>query len=295
MAARFTGRTRAKDSDRDATCALLDAAHSEGQLSMVEHQERIAAAMAATTLGDLDDLTADLQHNAGPRAEQERRRPHRTRNLVIAGAAAVVGLGVLGTLVFSGSRDDAPPEDHPLAATPEVLIPPPVTTGAVPAVDEPPPLVLNLPRYMNTVEGMTGLLEEIRTRFGSTMGYELAFNPGRAYLAVPDPTGEKRLLYTFQGGWGEPSSRARSDGDDLTDLAAFDVPAAVAAWNAAPATLGIAPTDVMDTYLDVDHVSGPDGGPGGLELLVRVSTDGGTNGYIYLDPAGTVLRIEKPS
>lgn len=262
---------------------------------MVEHQERITAAMAATTLGELDDLTADLQHSPGPGVEQERERPRRTRNLAVAGAAAAIGLGVVGALVFSGSRDDAPPADHPLAAAPEVLIPPPVTTGATPAVDEPPPLVLNLPRYMNTVEGMTGLLQEMRTRFGSTMGYELAFNPGRAYLAVPDPTGEKRLLYTFQGGWGEPSSRARSDGDDLTDLAAFDIPAAIAAWNGAPATLGIAPADVADTYLDVDHVAGPGGGPGALELLVRVSTDSGTNGYVYLDPAGTVLRVEMPS
>ena len=93
----------------------------------------------------------------------------------------------------------------------------------------------------------------------------------------------------IRGGWDEPSSTSRSDTDQLTDLSAFDIPAAIAAWQAAPATLGIAPDAVSDTYLDIDQVDGS------LELLIRVSTDAGTNGYVYLDPAGTVLRIEKPS
>lgn len=261
---------------------------------MAEHQQRIASALRAGTLGELDALTADLQHDAEPRPAADRGQPRRPGKLVIAGVLAVVGLGVLGALVFSGSQD-AGPAEQPVAAAPEVLIPPAVTTGAVPTVDEPPPLVLNVPRYMNTVEGMSGLLEEIRKRFGTTMGYELAFNPNRAYLAVPDPAGERRLLYTFQGGWDEPSSRTRSDTDELVDLAAFDVPAAIAAWQGAPATLGIPPDDVSDTYLDVDHVRTDDGGPGALELLIRVSTDAGTNGYIYLDPAGRVLRVENPS
>ncbi|MGW0160247.1 DUF1707 SHOCT-like domain-containing protein [Mycobacterium sp. NPDC003323] len=294
MAARLTGRTRAKDSDREATCKLLDAAHSEGQLSMAEHQQRVAAALQATTLGELDALLVDLQRNAAYWPEPERStRPQRRRIIAGAGAAVIVGMGVIAAVAFSGS-DEAVPAEQPVAS-PEVLVPPAVIRGPETLPADPPPLVLNVPRYMNTVEGMTGMLEEIRKRFGSTMGYELAFDPERAYLAVPDTANEQRLLYTFRGGWDEPSSRPRSDTDQVVDLAAFDIPAAIAAWQGAPATLGIAPADVSDTYLDVDHVTGPDGGAGALELLIRVSTDAGTNGYIYLDPAGNVLRVENPS
>jgi Domain of unknown function (DUF1707) len=45
--------TRAKDSDRNNTCQVLDTALSEGQLSMEEHRQRVSAATNATTLGEL--------------------------------------------------------------------------------------------------------------------------------------------------------------------------------------------------------------------------------------------------
>ncbi|WP_199174370.1 DUF1707 SHOCT-like domain-containing protein, partial [Roseateles chitinivorans] len=56
--------TRAKDSDRNDTCKVLDSAMAEGQLSMEEHRDRLSAAMKATTLGELADLVADLQNEA---------------------------------------------------------------------------------------------------------------------------------------------------------------------------------------------------------------------------------------
>jgi hypothetical protein len=123
----------------------------------------------------------------------------------------------------------------------------------------------------------------------------LAFRPEQAFLALPDPANDQRkLLYTYRGGWGSPSDSARSDTDDLVDLGAFDVGATVAAWRSAPATLQIAPDDVEDTYLDIDHIRAP-GGPGALETLIRVTTKSGLNGYVYLDPAGALIRVENPS
>ncbi|MCV7084268.1 DUF1707 domain-containing protein, partial [Mycolicibacter hiberniae] len=41
--------TRAKDSDRDATCKALDAAFGDGQISSEEHRQRIAVATRAQT------------------------------------------------------------------------------------------------------------------------------------------------------------------------------------------------------------------------------------------------------
>ena len=58
---RQTPSTRAKDSDRNDICKVLDTAMAEGQLSMAEHRDRVSAATNATTLGALRELVSDLQ------------------------------------------------------------------------------------------------------------------------------------------------------------------------------------------------------------------------------------------
>jgi hypothetical protein len=186
----------------------------------------------------------------------------------------------------SSSTTEAP-ETHALAASTTAEEPEPLP-------EDPPPVVLVPPRELHTAEGMTRVIDEIRKRFGDTTGYELAITPDEAILARPDPTDDRaKLIYTFRGGWGDPSTRTRSDTDDVADLGAFDVPAAAAALATAPETLHIAPADVSDTFIDVDHVAEPPG-PGGLELLVKVTTTSGANGFIYLDGAGNIKRVEYP-
>jgi hypothetical protein len=51
---------RASDADRDAVADLLRGAHADGRLTVEELYERLDAALAARTLGDLAPLTADL-------------------------------------------------------------------------------------------------------------------------------------------------------------------------------------------------------------------------------------------
>jgi hypothetical protein len=51
---------RASDADRDRTAAVLGNALAVGRLTSTEHAERLDAAYAATTLGDLAPLTRDL-------------------------------------------------------------------------------------------------------------------------------------------------------------------------------------------------------------------------------------------
>ncbi|WP_132916629.1 DUF1707 SHOCT-like domain-containing protein, partial [Mycobacteroides abscessus] len=97
MATRPPSQTRAKDSDRDATCQALDIALGDGQLSMEEHRERVTAATSAKTLGDLSALVADLQLDAPPVALPREHKPsawrQRTPFLVIAAfSAAVIAL-----------------------------------------------------------------------------------------------------------------------------------------------------------------------------------------------------------
>ena len=52
--------TRASDADRDRIAAALGGHHAAGRLTLEEFKERLDAAYAAKTLGQLDDLMADL-------------------------------------------------------------------------------------------------------------------------------------------------------------------------------------------------------------------------------------------
>jgi hypothetical protein len=259
---------------------------------MAEHRRRVDAAIDAATLDDLRELLDDLQ--VTDPLPQPKPPIRRNRSIAIAVGGLIIVAAAIGW-GMSGS-DDAPTGSPPVAAVPESPVAPPaITKGPAAQVDDVPPSVLKLPRHLDTAEGMAAIIDEIRKRFGNTMGYELAFRPDQAFLYVPDPANDARkLLYTYRGGWGNPSDTSRSDTDDLVDLAAFDIGATAAAWQAAPATLQIAPGDVEDTYLDIDHIAEP-GGPGALETLIRVATKSGMNGYLYLDPAGAVKRVESPS
>jgi hypothetical protein len=53
-------RIRASDADRDRTTALLREHHAAGRLTAEEFHERMDQALEAKTLGELDDLMADL-------------------------------------------------------------------------------------------------------------------------------------------------------------------------------------------------------------------------------------------
>ena len=53
-------RLRASDADRDRATALLREHHAAGRLTAEEFGERMDAALNAKTLGELDDLLADL-------------------------------------------------------------------------------------------------------------------------------------------------------------------------------------------------------------------------------------------
>ncbi|MGY1717128.1 DUF1707 domain-containing protein [Geodermatophilus sp. SYSU D01106] len=51
---------RAGDSDREGTVRQLQRHFSQGRIDATEFDERVRAAYAARTLGELADLTADL-------------------------------------------------------------------------------------------------------------------------------------------------------------------------------------------------------------------------------------------
>jgi hypothetical protein len=301
MTAPRTPGTRAKDSDRVEICRVLDTALGDGQLSMDEHDKRVSAATDATTLGELYSLVADLQTTpAHPPGTQPWERLRKRRSVVAAAVVAlvvvvvVIGWGVwanTGSPTNATKSDTAAPQTHALAAEPSTQASP--TTKAE-QPDDVPAVVLPPPRQLLSADGITSVIDAMRKRFGDATGYELAITPDEAMLGRPDPADDhSKLIYEYHGGWGDPSSRSKSDTDDVADLGAFDVAAAAAAVAKAPETLKIAPDDVEGTFLDIDQVPNPPG-PGALELLIKITTKSDRSGLVYLDGAGNIKRVENP-
>ncbi|KZS70695.1 hypothetical protein A4G29_13715 [Mycobacterium kansasii] len=273
--------TRAKDSDRQDACQILDAALNDGQLSMEEHRDRVGTATKAVTLGDLQDLIADLQSESAP-AEVPALKSRARRNgwgLLAAafGVSVLLGVGIGWGLYGNTSS--------PLDFTTD--------PGAKP--DGVAAVVLTPPKQLHSLGGLTGLLEQTRKRFGDTMGYRLVIYPTYAVLDRKDPAGDRRVLsYTYRGGWGDPTSSAKSGTDgSLVDLGKFDVKATVGIMRGAAETLGMKQSDVTNMYLVIDPADDPTT-PGALSLSVYVSSDYG-GGYIVFAGDGTVKQVSYPS
>jgi hypothetical protein len=97
------GGYRVGDADRNRTTDLLKEAHAAGYLTLEETDERLGAALAARTRGELDRLVTDLPPEW--RAGQERGQrpagpPPRQRSALPAEAAWLVPLVVIVTGVM---------------------------------------------------------------------------------------------------------------------------------------------------------------------------------------------------
>jgi hypothetical protein len=282
-----TAGTRAKDSDRNNTCQVLDSALSDGQLSMEEHRTRVATATTAATLGDLQRLVDDLQTENAPVQMPDLKKPSRLVNASGAAGggwgmrAAVAGvLVVLGIAIGWGLYGNT---SSPLSFTSD----PGAKSDGIPAK------VITPPKQLQSLGGLTGLLEQVRQRFGDTMGYGLTIYPDYAVLTRPDPTDDRRKLnYSYRGGFDDPSASAKGNDDVVVDLAAFDVETTVAILRGAPETVGLQQKDVKpdSTYLSIDPSRDPLS-PGALELRASVSSDIGS-GSVTFAGDGTIKRID---
>ncbi len=282
MPTRQTPGTRAKDSDRNDTCAILDSALGDGQLSNEEHRQRVASATTAATLGDLQGLVSDLQTANAP-VQLPNLKPRVPAaaggwgiRAAIAGVLVVLGIGIGWGLYGNTSS--------PLNFTSD--------PGA--KSDGVGPVVLTPPRQLHSLGGLTGLFEQMKQKFGDTTGYRLVVYPDYASLDRPDPGEDRRSLnYSYRGGWDDPSSSSKSDTARVVDLAKFDMKAVIGVLRGAPETLGIKPSEVTSTYLIIDP-SGDPTTPDAVELSIYVSSDFGS-GNLELNPDGTSKRISYPS
>ena len=156
------------------------------------------------------------------------------------------------------------------------------------------PVVLTPPKQLHSLGGLTGLVEQMKQKFGDTNGYRLIVYPDYASLDRPDPNDDRRQLsYTYRGGWGDPTTSATSDDDRLVDVGKFDIKTVVGVMRGAPETLCMKQADVKSTYLSIDPSRDPTT-PDAVSIDVYVSSDFGS-GYIQLGADGSVKQINYPS
>lgn len=283
--ARPTAGTRAKDSDRNDTCKVLDTALAEGQLSMTEHGERVKAATNAATLGELQALVSDLQTANAPvqlpdLSKARRRRPGGGGGwgLRVATAAVLVLLGIaIGWGLYGNTSSPLSFQTDPGAKS-----------------DGVPARVLTPPRQLQSLGGFNGLFEQMRQKFGDTTGYEMHIRSDYATVYRPDPQDERRkVMYDYRGGWGDPNSPSAIDDEDrVVDLAKFDFEAILGVLRGAPDTLNIKRADVDDTWVDISPAQDP-ATPDAVTIMIYVTSEFGS-GYIDLAPDGAVKRINYP-
>jgi hypothetical protein len=283
VATRQTAGTRAKDSDRNDTCKVLDTALSEGQLSMEEHRQRVSAATNAATLGELQDLVSDLQVANAP-VKLPNLKPERSLapgagagwGLRLATAAVLVVLGIaIGWGLYGNTSS-------PLS----------FTTDPGAKADGIPGTVLTPPRQLQSLGGLTGLFEQMRQKFGDTKGYSITIFEDYASLTRPDPKEPRRALnYYYRGGWDDPSETSVSSDEKVVDLGAFDIPKMVGLIRGAAESVGINPAEVKSTHVSIEPNSDITQPPGSIEISIYVTPKFGNSGYIELNGDGTVKRV----
>ena len=284
MATRQTPGTRAKDSDRNDTCQVLDSALAEGQLSMEEHRQRVASATTAATLGELQSLVSDLQNaNAPvrlPTLKSRLRLPVGAGwglRIATAGVLVLFGVGI-GWGLYGNTASPLSFETDPGAKS-----------------DGIPAKVLTPPRQLQSLGGLNGLFEQMRQKFGDTTGFAMNIRPDRATLYRPDGDDPRRkLMYDYRGGWGDPYSTSTVGSDDrVVDLSKFNLEQTIAILRGAPESLGIKRKDISDTWIDIEPSKDPVT-PGAVNVRLYVSSEFGS-GFIDLAPDSAIKQVSKPS
>ncbi|WP_123024073.1 serine/threonine-protein kinase [Mycolicibacterium stellerae] len=213
--------------------------------------------------------------------------------LVLAALVAVV-IVVAAVVVVIVWPDDRPSTRPTATAAPRTQQVPtfptafpslPFTIPTAPPPTASPPAG---PSQLQTVDGLNGLLDSIRNRFGDTMGFQLNVYTDYAIIqrVAPDNSHVEQD-FTYRNGqwqnWGADTTTTPLD--YLADLGAFDVPAVAATLAGARPTLG-AP-DNSEIYMLVMGAEG-----GGVELAVHSMAPG--TGFMQVNSDGTIKKVFPP-
>lgn len=273
--------TRATDGDRNDICQALDAALSDGQLSAEEHRERVSRATKATTLGELESLVGDLQVHPTPDRTPVSTPPV-SRRVWIAAALALVLVGF--GLTWALNRAPAPSSTSAPSTSPSG------NTSAAGSPSTPMPEIPPPPPQLLTLSGVTGVLAQMRTQFGDTLGLRLVIYQEHAVLERPDTANARKLVtWYYHGGSFAIAGPQTAISSRLAvgDVSKFDVQAVLGVVQQAPQTLHI--YDANQIYLTIEARK-----DGGLSMRIHVS-DGPLGGAITVNPDGSVTDISPPA
>ena len=215
---------RAKDADRDRFVELIEAAYVDGQLGTEDRELRVARALSAETLDELETLTRDLQLPAGyvppqPVAKPTV-RPQRLVGILVALGAlvAVIGVGV-GSLVLFASTDtgtDAEGSTTVVASEQAEAVP----EQSAGESQEP-----EVPAFAMTAGEVRAFVRAYERQFGTLDVYEVGFYPTRVGAQVPVRGSRPRFeRWAWTGAWQQDTEASAVIGpDEIIDLGAVDV------------------------------------------------------------------------
>lgn len=288
---------RALNARRHAVWAVLEAAHTDGRISGVEHARRSSEAGLASDSDELDLLVDDLGlprlelelrtmglwddnprgpawdgigHRRASRARPGRfvgrarpkHRPSRKESALIylatvAFIAVPLGLGEFFDRV--GGEPSGP-------GTVEV-----VTVG---------------PGPLHTPEGFERVVESARDEFGDLPVETITVLSEDAFLVHPDPTRPGRpVRHAFTGSWRVIGHGHGAVEGELFSLAAVDAATAATAIAEAPEVLGIREGRIADVTVTGDPVTG---------LTYRVTVvDRERSGSVTVGPDGAIRDLNR--
>jgi len=216
--------------------------------------------------------------------------------LAALAVAVVIVVAVVAVIVWpDGSSSDRPttraqPTQQQLPSVPGTKPSSPGTTSAGPSVSTSAPTATQSAgtAELHTAQGLSGLLDTIRNKFGDTMGFQLVAYPDYAVLERVSPTNSHvEQDFMYRGGqwnsWG--SDTTTSSLDVLADLSAFNADAVAATMAGAPQALG-AP-DGSQMYLIVEGAEG-----GSVELAIHSAAPG--TGFMQVNPDGSIKKVFPP-
>ncbi|MFF2553857.1 DUF1707 domain-containing protein [Nocardia sp. NPDC058058] len=271
-ASRYPARTRARDSDRAATCLILDAGLADGQLSAKDHQALTELAGEARTLGELADLTADLQRSADAPGVAQPPRSYRGQ---------LFGVGVLVTcaaLFVAGFAAVNRPAPIPVA-------PPGVNLGVI------EPVVVKIPN-LHTGEGIAAFFALYKAKFGDLSVDELNLYPDYAILKRMVPGQSNRQAeYDYRGGFQQRSTPTTRKSDaPVFDLGTVDTTAIGNLAARALTDLNVAQGTISYIGFEINSISSPRGVPPAPIIRIYVGNKASESGFLEATPAGAVTR-----
>ena len=266
MIGRRSPSTRARDVDRAAVRARLDAAYAGGQLTGPEHEARDARADVAGTLGELDELVADLRASSdvAAKARVRARGPGVFTAVVVASAVAA------GVATFSWVRVDAPSAPLGPALDPAALRPVVVPT--------PSPV---------TRAGLEQFRADHLAAFGDTLVDEVDFFEQHARVTRSVPGSPDRMVsYTYRGGFdADDVPRTRAVDTAVVDLATLDVEAIAGYVAGAPQSVGVPDGTVGHISVDVSYDQ--------PSVRIFVSNTARETGFLEVTPQGELIELHR--